>query len=250
MRLHKLLADLGYGSRRKMEEWIQQGLVKVDGETAHIGQVVTGQEKISINGNKPINLKAYEHQQRQLPEVCIYHKPAGEIVTRIDPENRRTVFRALKRPENGKWIAIGRLDLQTEGLLIFTNSGELANLMMHPRYEVPRVYAVRILGRLNEAQMQQLIDGIELEDGIANVLNIREISDPEGNTANNWYEITLMEGRNREVRRIFEFFGITVSRLIRTRFGTLNMPGHLKRGKTLNLTEKQVRFLMKSVGMN
>jgi 23S rRNA pseudouridine2605 synthase len=182
------------------------------------------------------------------PRIMIYHKPSGEIVTRDDPEARDTVFDRLPKPDHGKWIAIGRLDFNTEGLLLFTTSGELANRMMHPRYEIMREYSVRVLGELEPDQEDQLIDGIELDDGPARVLSLDRIDrDSEG--ANHWYRITINEGRNREVRRMFEHLGLTVSRLIRTRYGAVNMPSWLKRGQYKLLDENDTFNVLEAVGM-
>jgi 23S rRNA pseudouridine2605 synthase len=176
----------------------------------------------------------------------MYHKPAGEIVTRDDPEGRPTVFAKLPSIGGGKWIAVGRLDYNTEGLLLFTNSGELANKMMHPRYEVEREYAVRVLGTLSDEQRQSLLTGITLEDGPAKV---DRLEDGGGEGSNHWYKIVLKEGRNREVRRLFEALGLTVSRLIRTRYGTIAMPSRVKRGQTLELSGDEVASVLASAGM-
>ncbi|MGL5003648.1 MAG: pseudouridine synthase, partial [Casimicrobium sp.] len=182
------------------------------------------------------------------PRILIYHKPAGEIVSRDDPEQRDTVFDRLPRPDHGKWVAMGRLDYNTEGLLLFTTYGELANRMMHPRYEILREYSVRILGELTPEQEDELIDGIELDDGPARVLSLDRI-DRDSDGANHWYRITLNEGRNREVRRMFEHLGLTVSRLIRTRYGVVNMPSWLKRGQFKLLDENDTFNILESVGL-
>src|SRR5262245_46183192 len=178
----------------------------------------------------------------------MYHKPAGEIVTRDDPEGRPTVFAKLPSIGNGKWINVGRLDYNTEGLLLFTNSGELANRLMHPRYEVEREYAVRVLGRLAEEQMQALVNGITLDDGVAKCDKVED-GGGEEEGANHWYHVVLKEGRNREVRRLFEALGVAVSRLIRTRYGTLAMPSVLKRGDTLELEAPEVTAVMQGAGL-
>ena len=178
--------------------------------------------------------------------ILMYHKPAGEIVTRDDPEGRPTVFEKLPNIGNGKWIAIGRLDFNTEGLLLFTNSGELANKMMHPRYEVEREYAVRVMGLLTPEQQQSLLTGVELEDGPAKV---EKLDDGGGEGSNHWYHVVLKEGRNREVRRLFEALGLTVSRLIRTRYGPVAMPSRVKRGQTLELTPEEVAAVLTAAGM-
>ncbi len=240
-RLHKALAQTGLGSRREMEGLIAEGQVQINGETAQVGQSVEPGDRVHVKRRK-VNVKFGDDK----PRVMIYHKPPGEIVSRDDPEGRPTVFDALKAPDHGKWIAVGRLDFNSEGLLIFTTYGELANRLMHPSYQVVREYSVRILGELTPEQEDQLIDGIELEDGPARVLSL-EVEGGEG--ANRWYRLTLQEGRNREVRRMFEALGLTVSRLIRIRYGTLSMPSWLKRGQTKLLDEAETFELLTAVGL-
>ncbi len=242
-RLHKVLAQQGLGSRRAMEAMIESGEVEVNGKPAQVGQVVNESDRVYVKRRK-VSIRLGDDN----PRILIYHKPAGEIVTRDDPEARDTVFDRLPRPDHGKWIAIGRLDYNTEGLLLFTTSGELANRMMHPRYEIMREYSVRILGELTPEQEDELIDGIELDDGPARVLSLDRIDrDSEG--ANHWYRITINEGRNREVRRMFEHLGLTVSRLIRTRYGAVNMPSWLKRGQYKLLDENDTFNVLEAVGM-
>lgn len=240
-RLHKLLAMQGMGSRRDMEELIASGRVTVNGETAIQGQGVTQYDVVRID-SRNVRLQF----EVELPQVLIYHKPEGEIVSQDDPEGRATVFDKLPKIKQGKWIAIGRLDMNTSGLLIFTNSGELANRFMHPRYEVEREYAVRIFGELTEGQMLTLTQGIELEDGPA---AFDSISPQGGEGANHWYQVVLREGRNREVRRLFEAFQLPVSRLMRVRFGPVNLPPRVKRGAMLKLEQKQVVDLMEWAGL-
>jgi len=240
-RLHKVLASCGFGSRRAMEEMILAGRITVNREPADVGQKVSPGDEVRINGEL-VKVRFAEPRAR----ILMYHKPAGEIVTRDDPEGRPTVFEQLPNIGNGKWIAIGRLDFNTEGLLLFTNSGELANKMMHPRYEVEREYAVRVLGVLTPEQQQALLTGIELEDGPAKV---EKLTDGGGEGTNHWYHIVLKEGRNREVRRLFEALGLTVSRLIRTRYGTVAMPPRVKRGQTLELTPEEVGPVLAAAGM-
>jgi 23S rRNA pseudouridine2605 synthase len=242
-RLHKVLAQQGLGSRRAMEAMIESGEVEVNGAPAKVGQVVNESDRVYVKRRK-VTIKLGDDK----PRIMIYHKPSGEIVTRDDPEARDTVFDRLPKPDHGKWIAIGRLDFNTEGLLLFTTSGELANRMMHPRYEIMREYSVRVLGELEPEQEDQLIDGIELDDGPARVLSLDRIDrDSEG--ANHWYRITINEGRNREVRRMFEHLGLTVSRLIRTRYGAVNMPSWLKRGQYKLLDENDTFNVLEAVGM-
>ncbi|MCP5269013.1 MAG: pseudouridine synthase [Zoogloeaceae bacterium] len=240
-RLHKALAQSGIGSRRDMEEMIVAGRISVNGLPAHVGQLVGPSDRIKVNG-KLVHVKF----SNRLPRVVIYHKPEGEIVTRDDPEGRETVFNALPRMNGGRWIAVGRLDFNTSGLLLFTSSGELANRLMHPRYELVREYAVRVLGDITEEKLDQLREGVELEDGPA---HFESIEDGGGQGANHWYRVTLCEGRNREVRRMFEAVGTTVSRLIRVRYGPFLLPPYLKRGKTRELEDNEVEALMRQVGL-
>ena len=240
-RLHKVLASCGFGSRRAMEELIIAGRITVNREPADVGQKVGPGDEVRINGEL-VRVRFAEPRAR----ILMYHKPAGEIVTRDDPEGRPTVFEHLPNVGNGKWIAIGRLDFNTEGLLLFTTSGELANKMMHPRYEVEREYAVRVMGTLTPEQQQSLLQGIDLEDGRANV---EKLQDGGGEGTNHWYHVIIKEGRNREVRRLFEALGLMVSRLIRTRYGTIAMPSRLKRGQTLELTPDEVGAVLTVAGM-
>ncbi len=240
-RMHKLMALAGLGSRRDMEELIASGRVTINGETAKVGAGVTQHDVVRLD-SRPLKLPF----EAELPQVLIYHKPEGEIVSQDDPEGRASVFDKLPRIKQGKWIAIGRLDMNTSGLLIFTNSGELANRFMHPRYEVEREYAVRIFGELTEGQMLQLTQGIELEDGPA---AFDSISPQGGEGANHWYQVVIKEGRNREVRRLFEAFQLPVSRLMRVRFGPVNLPPRVKRGTMLKLEQKQVIDLLEWAGL-
>jgi len=240
-KLHKVLADAGLGSRREMEELIIAGRVSVNGEPAHIGQRILPIDQVRING-KLIQRKV----SKRPPRVLIYHKPAGEIVSHSDPEGRPSVFERLPSIKAGKWLAVGRLDFNTEGLLLFTNSGDLANRLMHPRYGIEREYAVRTLGELEEGMRQKLLAGVELDDGVA---QFSRITDGGGEGVNKWYRVTIGEGRNREVRRMFEAVGLTVSRLIRTRYGALTLPSSLKRGRWEELDEHAVRNLMVLSGM-
>lgn len=241
VKLHKVLADAGMGSRRDMEDLIIQGRVSVNGLPAHIGQRIGPTDQVRING-KPVHRKI----QTKPPRVIMYHKPAGEIVSQSDPEGRPTVFDRLPKPRQGRWIAVGRLDFNTEGLLLFTTSGELANRLMHPRYGVEREYAVRILGELSQENMTQLKSGVTLDDGQAKFLRLAMGG---GDGANRWYHVALTEGRNREVRRMFEAVGHTVSRLLRTRYGMFLLPPRLRRGKWEEVSPEGVASLMKSAGL-
>ncbi len=242
-RLHKVLASCGFGSRRAMEEMILAGRITVNREPAEVGQKVGPGDEVRINGEL-VKVRFTEPR----PRVLMYHKPTGEIVTRDDPEGRPTVFAKLPSIGSGKWINVGRLDFNTEGLLLFTNSGELANRLMHPRYEVEREYAVRVLGRLTDEQRQRLLDGITLEDGVARCTQVED-GGGEEEGANHWYRVVLKEGRNREVRRLFEALDIPVTRLIRTRYGTLAMPSLLKRGDLLELEAAEVATVLAAAGL-
>lgn len=240
-KLHKVLADAGIGSRREMEELIVAGRVSVNGEPAHIGQRVAPNDQVRVNG-KPI----VRANTKKPPRVILYHKPAGEIVSHDDPGGRASVFARLPKLRTGKWLSVGRLDLNTEGLLIFTTSGDMANRIMHPRYGTEREYAVRVLGEMDEAQRQSLVDGIELDDGLAAFGSLDYLG---GDGSNRWYRVTLQEGRNREVRRMFEAVGVTVSRLIRTRFGDIVLPRTLRRGRWDELNSSLVTALMVQLGL-
>lgn len=240
-RLHKLLAQSGIGSRREMEDMIIAGRISVNGKPAHVGQLVGPNERVKVNG-KLIQLKF----STRLPRVIIYHKPEGEIVSRDDPDRRPNVFTSLPRMSGGRWVAVGRLDFNTSGLLLFTTSGELANRLMHPRYNLVREYAVRILGELTDEKRQRLLDGIELEDGPAQFASCQ---DAGGEGANRWYRISLFEGRNREVRRMFEAVDVVVSRLMRVRYGPFALPPKLKRGQVLELGQHEVQKLLADFGM-
>ncbi len=240
-RLHKLLAQSGIGSRREMEELIVEGRVNVNGETAQVGQSASPGDRIKVNG-KLVHLKF----SNRLPRVIIYHKPEGEIVSRDDPEHRPTVFTSLPRMSGGRWVAVGRLDFNTSGLLLFTTSGDLANRLMHPRYNLVREYAVRVLGELPEGAKEQLLAGVELDDGVAQFATFEEAG---GEGANRWYRVSLFEGRNREVRRMFESVGVVVSRLMRVRYGPFVLPSNLKRGHVLELGEADVKKLMTDFDM-
>lgn len=240
-KLQKVLASAGLGSRRDMETWIEAGRVSVNGVTATLGRRVSPGDRILVD-NRPVKLNF----EAELPRVLIYHKREGEIVSRDDPQARTTVFDELPRVRNGKWIAIGRLDFNTEGLLIFTTSGDLANRLMHPSFEVEREYSVRIMGELSQEQMRSMTAGIELEDGPA---HFERIAEQGGEGSNRWYQVIIKEGRNREVRRVFEAMGMMVSRLIRVRFGMVNLPPRVKRGQMLELESVQVAALLKWVDL-
>jgi 23S rRNA pseudouridine2605 synthase len=242
-KLHKVLADAGIGSRRDMEELIIAGRVSVNGEPAHIGQRVLPTDQVRVNG-KPLNRRPANAARP--PRVLLYHKPAGEIVSHDDPEKRPTVFEKLPKVSGARWVAVGRLDFNTEGLLLFTTSGELANRLMHPRYEIEREYAVRVLGELGESQKQQLLDGVTLDDGVA---KFSRIEDAGGQGSNRWYRVVIAEGRNREVRRMFAAVGLDVSRLIRIRYGVVQLPRTLARARYSELSPEWVQAWMHDLGI-
>jgi 23S rRNA pseudouridine2605 synthase len=241
-KLQKVLAQAGFGSRRMMEEWIAAGRVSVNGEPATLGMRVVEGDLVKAE-RRTIRVGERENAAR----VLLYHKPEGEIVSRDDPEKRTSVFEKLPKLRGQKWIAIGRLDFNTSGLLIFTTSGELANRLMHPRFEVEREYAVRVQGTMTEAQMDRALkQGVELEDGL---VKFEKLLDEGGEGYNHWYRVMLKEGRNRVVRRTFDALGLPVSRLIRVRFGIINLPPRLKRGMTTELGESEVAQVLDWAGI-
>lgn len=231
-RLQKVLAQAGIASRREIEEMVIAGRISVNGLPADLGQKIGPGDRVKVNG-KLIPLRFVQ----RTPRVLMYHKPEGEIVSRDDPEGRPSVFDRLPQIRKGRWIAVGRLDFNTSGLLLFTDDGTLANRLMHPRYELDREYAVRLLGELTESQVEELKAGVQLEDGVA---RFDTVQDAGGEGANHWYRVTLSEGRNREVRRMFETQGLTVSRLMRVRYGPVLLPSRLKRGMWMEMPETEV----------
>ncbi|MDD2750145.1 MAG: pseudouridine synthase [Acidithiobacillus sp.] len=239
-KLQKVLARFGLGSRRLMEQWITAGRIQVNGQVAKLGDRVTPQDKISVDG-EALRIPSWVRPRLR---VLRYHKPAGELTTRNDPDGRPTVFDRLPKLRGSRWVAVGRLDYNTEGLLLLTNDGDLANALMHPRAGIEREYAVRILGVLSNEQQIQLLKGVTLEDGEARFLKIEEAG---GEGANHWYHVTLAEGRNREVRRLFEALGLAVSRLIRVRYGVVEMPRLLKNGYFDELPDEERDNLLASV---
>lgn len=238
-KLQKALAEAGLGSRREMEALIATGVVTINGQTAKLGDRVTSEDMIRVEGRL-----IRRDQSSSTPRVLMYHKMAGEIVSRDDPEGRPSVFFHLPRLQGARWVAVGRLDFNTEGLLLFTTSGELANRLMHPRYEIEREYAVRICGELDAEHILQLQKGVELDDGLA---KFSKLEDQGGTGQNHWYLVQINEGRNREVRRMFEAVGFTVSRLIRVRYGAVSLPKSLPRGKRMELTPEEVRAWMQDL---
>jgi 23S rRNA pseudouridine2605 synthase len=242
VRLQKLLAEAGLGSRRQIEGWISEGRVRVNGQLAKLGDQATRADRIRVDG-RDVTLKPKRDSETQ---IIVYHKPEGELVTRRDPEERPTVFRRLPRPKQGRWIAVGRLDINTSGLILFTTDGELANRLMHPSREIEREYSVRILGEVAPETLDRLIAGLELEDGPA---KFERITEQGGTGANHWYNVVLREGRNREVRRLWEAAGCTVSRLIRIRYGNVELGRRLFPGNWRPLTDEERAELMALAGL-
>lgn len=238
-KLQKVLAQAGIGSRRDIEDWIADGKIEVNGEVAHVGQRISFGDRVRVNG-KEVRVRISPPS----PRILAYHKPTGEVSTFNDPEGRPTVFRTLPRVQGQKWQSVGRLDINTEGLLLFTNSGELANQLMHPRFGVEREYAARVLGSLSDEQRARLLEGVNVEGQAA---AFKSIEDGGGEGANRWYRVVITEGRNREVRKLFEAVGMVVSRLIRIRYGTVVLPRGLKRGVWVELGDDDVRVDRKSV---
>lgn len=242
-KLQKVLARAGLGSRRSLEQWIQDNRVSVNGKVAHIGDRVTAEDVIRVDGH----IIAQYAKEPVETRVLLYHKPEGEVCTRSDPEGRPTVFDKLPILRHGRWVIVGRLDFNTTGLLLFTTNGELANRLMHPSQQIEREYAVRILGNVDAAMINRLKKGVMLEDGKA---HFDDIIDAGGTGANHWYHVVLKEGRNREVRRLWESQGVKVSRLMRVRFGQIMMPRSLRFGRYMELPEDQINELSNSVGLN
>ncbi|MCC5791079.1 MAG: pseudouridine synthase [Legionellaceae bacterium] len=239
-RLQKVLSQAGLGSRREMERWIQEGKIKVNGKPALIGMSVSEKDRIIVRGkliDNPLD-------RRQRTRVLLYHKPLGEISSRHDPKHQRTVFDQLPPIRNGRWIQVGRLDINTSGLMIFTNNGELANFLMHPSNQFEREYAVRVHGEVPAEAIQNMLRGVELDDGKA---AFSKITFSGGEGSNSWYHVVLNEGRNREVRRIWQTQGLEVSRLIRVRYANIPLPRFLSRGRHIELEDKEVASLLEQM---
>lgn len=236
-----MLAAAGFGSRREIEGWISAGRVSVNGRVARLGERISTADRVALDRRALRLERAATARQR----VILYHKPEGELTTRKDPEGRPTVFEALPRLRRSRWISIGRLDFNTSGLLLFTNDGELANRLMHPSREVEREYAVRVLGKITQQQLNALTSGVRLDDGMAKFDALR---DAGGEGANHWYHVLLHEGRTREVRRLWEAVGVTVSRLIRVRYGTIALPRQLPRGGWRDATDDELQALRTLAG--
>jgi 23S rRNA pseudouridine2605 synthase len=241
-RIQKVLARAGYGSRRQLEVLIKEGKVSVNGSIAKLGDQVDIGDSLRLD-DKPLSAKRLWQKPQQ---VLLYNKPVGEVCTRKDPEGRRTIFQSLPTPEEGRWVSVGRLDINTSGLIILTTDGELANRLMHPSNEMDREYAVRVLGAVGPEIMQNLRDGVELEDGKAKFNDIQEAG---GEGANHWYHVVIQEGRNREVRRLWESQGVQVSRLMRVRYGPIIIPSQLKMGRWMMLEGDDVAALYEEVDL-
>ncbi|RMG38234.1 MAG: rRNA pseudouridine synthase [Gammaproteobacteria bacterium] len=241
-RLQKLLANAGLGSRREIERWIQEGRITVNGRPARLGTRATREDRIEVDG-RPVSDKRLSGRERY---VILYNKPEGEMVTRHDPEGRSTVFDRLPRPPQGRWIAVGRLDINSAGLLLLTNDGELANRLMHPKYRIDREYAVRVQGEVTEEMVRQLVNGVTLEDGSA---RFEDVVESGGEGINRWFHVVIMEGRKREVRRLWEAVGARVSRLKRVRYGPIILDSAVRAGQWRELDKNERKALLAAVGM-
>ncbi len=241
-RLQKIIAHAGICSRRKAEEFISKGYVNKNNAPALIGDSVEAGDKIQVEGIHYLVKSSTQFDAT----VLAYYKPEGEIVTRDDPQKRKSVFNELPRLKQGRWITVGRLDINTSGLLLFTNHGELANRLMHPKYEIEREYAVRVLGTATEKQIEAMKEGVQSE---GDVLKFKEVEDAGGEGTNHWYHVVLSEGKNHEVRRIWKEMNLMVSRLIRIRYGDLQLTKDLSRGKWRFLKDYEVKKILKSVKM-
>lgn len=239
-KLQKVLARTGLGSRREMERWIEGGRVTVNGKPARLGDRVTDKDRIGVD-DRPLD-RAPARETR----CILYHKPVGEVCSRKDPQGRRTVFDRLPRLKSGRWISIGRLDYNTSGLLLFTTDGELANALMHPSASIEREYMVRVMGEWDDAMLARLLEGVMLDDGVA---RFTDIQDGGGDGINHWFYVVIMEGRNREVRRLWESQGLTVSRLKRVRYGDVFIPSRVKQGQWVELESREVKGLYRMAGL-
>lgn len=239
-KLQKVLARAGFGSRRELEEWIAQGRVKVNGKVAVVGERVGPDDQIVVDGKKMANKRQANEETR----VLLYNKPEGEICTRNDPEGRDTVFTKLPPLKHGRWVSIGRLDINTSGLLLFTTDGELAHKLTHPSSQVEREYAVRVLGEVTPQKVQEMHKGVIIDGDVCRFSDVQHYG---GEGANQWYHVVLMEGKNREVRKIWESQGLQVSRLKRVRFGPIFIPSTVKRGSFEELSKAEVSKLLNLV---
>lgn len=239
-KLQKVLARAGLGSRREMERWIQAGRIAINGRTATLGDRVDGKDRITVDG------RSLEPLPAQKTRCILYHKPTGEVCSRKDPEGRRTVFERLPKLKSGRWISIGRLDYNTSGLLLFSTDGELANALMHPSSNIEREYMVRVMGKVEMDMLHRMVEGVMLDDGMA---RFTDITDAGGEGINHWFYVVIMEGRNREVRRLWESQGLTVSRLKRVRYGEVFIPSKVKQGQWVELTNPEIKSLYRMAGI-
>ena len=242
-RLQKVLARAGFGSRRQIEGWIREGKITINGKLAELGVSVSDTDLVKIEG-RSVSISA---DPTRTARTLIYHKPAGELTTRKDEAGRPTVFDNLPRIKNGRWITVGRLDFNTSGLLLVTTDGELAHRLMHPSWQIEREYAVRVLGQVDQNSLQQLQEGVMLEDGMA---SFESVQDAGGAGANHWYHVIVREGRNREVRRLWESQGVKVSRLIRIRYGPVSLPRAVRAGHFQDLQQDEVKALYEAVKLD
>lgn len=243
MRIQKALAQLGLGSRREIERWISEGFIQINGQVAHLGDQITKKDQVTVKG-QPVSLAKLDHVDCQ---VLLFHKPTGVICTRDDPQQRQTVFELLPDPNFGRWVSVGRLDLNTSGLLLLTNDGELANRLMHPRYQIERVYQCRVYGKVKPQHLAALQGGIMLAEGLAKFEQVELIRDEE--TANPWYKVTLREGKYREVRRLWESQDIRVNRLVRVQYANVTLPNTLNPGQYKLLSPLALKALRELVGL-
>lgn len=241
-RLQKVLANAGLGSRREIESWISEGRIKLNGRVARLGDRAQAEDEIFLD-DRPVSRKRLNANERF---VVLYNKPEGELVTRRDPQNRRTVFDHLPKPPSGRWISVGRLDINSSGLLLLTNDGELANRLMHPKYKLDREYAVRVHGEVTREKVQQLVQGVELEDGLA---RFEDVVESGGEGINRWFHVVIMEGRNREVRRLWDAVDTVVSRLKRVRYGPIILDSAVKVGQWRELEKEERKALLRAVNL-
>ncbi|MBN4078541.1 pseudouridine synthase [Gammaproteobacteria bacterium AH-315-C21] len=242
-RIQKVLAETGMGSRREIEGWIKEGRIRVNSRTAQLGDTITTDDKVTVDSR----LIRFKRNGPEAPRVLIYNKPEGRICSRKDPEGRPNVYQAMPKIPGARWVAVGRLDINSSGLMLFTTDGELAHRLMHPSSEVHRVYSVRVLGEVSDEDIAQLKEGVELDDGMA---HFDHITDGGGEGANHWYNVTLREGRQREVRRLWEHLGFKVSRLIRIQYGMMTLPRQLRANKTMELAPQEVKKLYASIKLD
>lgn len=241
-KLQKVLARAGFGSRRQMESWISEGRVKLNGKIATLGDRASAEDSIMVDGKKVVNTSP----DATAPRVLVYNKPENEICSRKDPEGRPSVYDKLPMIKHGRWVAVGRLDINTSGLLLFTTDGELANRLMHPSANIDREYAVRVMGDVSDEMISNLLKGVLIDDHQCRFTDVRFFA---GEGRNRWYHVVIMEGRNREVRKLWESQGVKVSRLKRVRYGPVFIPSRVKKGQLYEMTQKEVVGLYETAGL-